>query len=164
MKYPILTGKYWDWASENKNCVKACEICDPTRLVWASSEHFWRFYGHFIVLAYSRNSADRRKITKMTIESWKMVGFHLKKRRINYNSSLIEWAMLFHKTIITSALSPRPCYTRESNRRSKNKLTAKLQHANLHREIFAGRLRSTPIWNSFSELKIAASRSLRTLF
>ena len=75
MKYPILTGKYWDWASENKNCVKACEICDPTRLVWASSEHFWRFYGNFIVFAYSRNSADKRKITKMAIESSQMVGW-----------------------------------------------------------------------------------------
>ena len=80
MKNRILTGKYWDWASENKNHVKACEICDPTKLVWASSEHFWRFYGNFIILACSRNSADKRKITKMTVESWKMVGFHFSKK------------------------------------------------------------------------------------
>ena len=100
MKNRILTGKYWDWASENKNHVKACEICDPTKLVWASSEHFWRFYGNFIILAYSRNSADKRKITKMTVESWKMVGFHFKKKekklqikpdRMSYRNPGVNW-------------------------------------------------------------------------
>ena len=37
---------------------------------------FLKILWHFIILAYSRNSADKRKITKMTVESWKMVGFH----------------------------------------------------------------------------------------
>ena len=105
-KNRILTGKYWDWASENKNCVKACEICDPTKLVWASSEHFWRFYGNFIILAYSRNSTDKRKITKITIESWQMVGFHFKKKendrqlepdRMSYRNPGVNWIFSGHK-------------------------------------------------------------------
>ena len=100
MKNRILTGKYWDWASENRNRVKACKICDPTKLVWDSSEHFGRFYGNFIILAYSRNSADKRKITKMTIESWKMVEFHFLKKenkvqlepdRMSYSYLGVNW-------------------------------------------------------------------------
>ena len=75
-KNRISTGKYWDWASENKNCVKACEICGPTKLVWASSEHFWRFYGNCTILVHSRNSAEKQKITKMVVKPSEMVGFH----------------------------------------------------------------------------------------
>ena len=36
----------------------------------------WHCQHNFIILAYSRNSADKRNITKMIIEYSEMVGFH----------------------------------------------------------------------------------------
>ena len=145
-KNRILTGKYWDWASENKNCVKACEICDPTKLVWASSEHFWRFYGNFIILAYSRNSADKQKITKMFIESWKMVGFHFLKKekklqlepdRMNYSlfgiklgvfRSKIDICVKFWLPRQSTNPNPNPKYLENTNFIGQTALAHKLSY------------------------------------